>query len=114
MKQLSPGNQCVPRCLKRMFPGTTYSPPVFFAPRRLPAPSFAPLARPWAWWEAFRRVMWVIAGMACWVVRRVVRADWRHAKVAIEGALRCVSGIMGVVRWLCCVGCGREDFELES
>jgi hypothetical protein len=48
MLQLSPGTQSVPLCLNRMFPGTTYSPPDFFAPNLFPAPSAALFARPCA------------------------------------------------------------------
>lgn len=48
MKHPSPANHSVPRCRKRILPGTTYSPPVFFAPNRFPGPSFAPLALPCA------------------------------------------------------------------
>jgi len=32
------------------------APPVFFAPRRLPAPFLGPLARPWIPWVACRTV----------------------------------------------------------
>lgn len=46
MKQLSPGNHRVPLCLYNMFPVTTYSPAIFFAPNRFPGPCLALLARP--------------------------------------------------------------------
>ena len=53
--QFSPGNHFVPRCLKIMHPGTTYSPPVRFAPRRFPAGSReCRFAAPWAACEACR------------------------------------------------------------
>lgn len=48
MKQPSPGYHLVPLCLYRMLPGTTYCPPVFFAPNRFPGPCLALFARPWA------------------------------------------------------------------
>src|SRR5947207_15094673 len=38
----------VPLCLKIMLPGITCCDAVFFAPRRRPAESLGPLARPWA------------------------------------------------------------------
>jgi len=37
-----------------MFPGTTSSEAPFLAPRRLPGPGAALLARPWEAWEAGR------------------------------------------------------------
>ena len=49
--------QILPLCLKMILPGITYCDAVFFAPRRRPAESPGPLARPWDAWEACRTKM---------------------------------------------------------
>ncbi len=104
MKQPSPGYQRVPRCLKRMLPGTTYWPSAFLEPRRLPAVSLGPLARPWAWWEACRR----FEGRSAWgEMRKLERADSRADNAAIDGTRgerwRWLSAILvhviGTIQW---------------
>lgn len=62
-----------------MFPGTTYSPPDFFAPRRLPAVSLGPLARPWA-------ACW--AERVCVVVKGEARVDGRGKGVDVVDCVR--------------------------
>lgn len=76
-----------------MQPRTTYSPPVFLAPRRFPAGSRACwFAAPWAAWEAWR-VWW---GDKVVVVNLVVRMGLRRMDVVV-GWFRIGDGLVVVV-----------------
>ena len=96
IKHPSPGNQSVPLCLNRMFPGTTYSPAVFFAPSLLPGPCFAPLATPWEACDAFLLPSTLPDG---WEILKLDNADSRAANAAMDGARSCL-----VDRWMCWSG----------
>lgn len=72
-----------------MCPGMTNSVAPFFAPNRLPAESFGPLARPCAWWVACRTN---VVGRAIFAEGEVIRKLEKHvqkdelkASVALKG-----------------------------
>jgi len=67
------GQRFSPLCLNMMFPGATYSDADFLAPRRRPAESVGPLARPWVACEACRTKFILVRGGRIWCLEHKLR-----------------------------------------
>lgn len=68
-----------------MFPGTTYSDAVFLAPRRRPAESPGPLARPCAACEACRMKLVVAVRGGIWLCREQRLRAFKDEARAVNG-----------------------------
>ena len=77
-----------------MLPGTTSSEAPFLAPRRLPGPGAALLARPCEAWEAGR---WWVRGKN-WEGRE--RSERHERQVVTNGEMRIRGGCMVIVQWV--------------